>query len=182
MRVTSLKLANLRAVETAELSFQPGFNLIVGVNGVGKSTVLDALRVCASRLLPSMTESRAKAMTFAVDDIRSDLPFLDVELCLALGPDEFRFTRRQWRETFAADDSENLDRLRREILNSERLRDRARTLLRELEESHGVSDSDVFSPSLAQLKKVGRSAATGRLHLCAQSLAPDHPQPPAQGR
>ena len=42
MRITSLKLANIRAIETAEFRFQPGFNLIVGVNGVGKSTVLDA--------------------------------------------------------------------------------------------------------------------------------------------
>jgi ABC-type hemin transport system ATPase subunit len=160
MRITTLKLANLRAIEMAELRFRPGFNLIVGVNGVGKSTVLDALRICASRILPSMVESRAKAMTFAVDDIRIGLPFLDAELSLALGPDEFRFTRRQWRDTFAADDSENIDRLRREILNSERLRDRARTLLRELEESHGVSDSDAFAPSKATLKKTARSTAT----------------------
>ncbi len=160
MRFTGLKLANLRAIETAEFHFQPGINLIVGVNGVGKSTVLDALRIGVSRLLPSVTESRAKAMTFAVGDIRSGLPFLDAELSMALGPDEFRLTRRQWRETFAADDAGNLDRLRREILNSERLRDRARTLLRELEESHGVSDSDAFSPPLAQLKKAARSTAT----------------------
>ena len=33
-------------------------------------------------------------------------------------------------------------------------------LLRELEESHGVSDSDAFAPSLAELKKAARSAAT----------------------
>lgn len=35
MIVTRLKLANLRAIEAAEFRFQPGFNLIVGVNGVG---------------------------------------------------------------------------------------------------------------------------------------------------
>jgi len=159
MRVTSLKLANLRALEAAEFRFQPGFNLIVGVNGVGKSTVLDALRICISRILPSMTESRARAMSFAISDIRSGFPFLDAELSLAIGLDEFRFTRRQWRETFAADDQENLDRLRREILNSERPRDRARNLLRELEESPSVSDSDAFAPSQAELKSAARSVA-----------------------
>jgi hypothetical protein len=159
MRVTQLKLANLRAIEAAEFRFQAGFNLIVGVNGVGKSTVLDALRVCFSRILPLITESRAKAMSFAIDDIRSGFPFLEAELSLAIGLDEFRFTRRQWRETFAADDQDNLGRLRREILNSERLRDRARNLLRELEESHGVSDSDAFAPSQAQLKKAASAAA-----------------------
>ena len=51
MRVTALKHTNLRAIDAAEFRFQPGFNLIVGVNGVGKSTVLDALRICMSRIL-----------------------------------------------------------------------------------------------------------------------------------
>lgn len=48
MRVTALKLANLRAIGAAEFRFQAGFNLIVGVNGVGKTSMLDALRVCLS--------------------------------------------------------------------------------------------------------------------------------------
>ena len=109
MTVTSLKLTNLRAIETAEFQFRPGFNLIVGVNGVGKSTVLDALRICMSRVLPLMTESRAKAMSFAISDIRYGFPFMEAEVSLTIGCDEFRFTRRQWREVLAADDAENLN-------------------------------------------------------------------------
>ena len=57
---------------------------------------------------------------------------------IGTGANDFRFTRRQWRETFAADDTDNLDRLRRQILDSERLRERARTLLRELEERSDI--------------------------------------------
>ena len=45
MRVTVLKLADLRAIDATESRFQPGFNLIVGVNGVGKSTVLHVARL-----------------------------------------------------------------------------------------------------------------------------------------
>lgn len=153
MKITSLKLTNIRSIETAEFRFKPGFNLIVGVNGVGKSTVLDALRICLSRILPSTTESRAKPLSFDKSDIRSDFrdfPFLDANLSLTIGVDKLRFTRRQWRETFAADEEENLKELRREILESERLRDRARNLLRELEASHGVYDSDFFEPSKAR--------------------------------
>ena len=59
MRVTRLKLANLRAIEAAEFRFQPGFNLIVGVNGVGKTSVLDALRVCLSAVVKQVNELRA---------------------------------------------------------------------------------------------------------------------------
>jgi predicted ATP-binding protein involved in virulence len=43
MRVTSLTLTDLRAIEAARFRFAPGFNLIVGVNGVGKTTVLEAI-------------------------------------------------------------------------------------------------------------------------------------------
>ena len=159
MRITALKLANLRAIEAAEFRFQPGFNLIVGVNGVGKSTVLDALGICMSRILPLTTKSRAKAMAFAISDIRSGFPFLDAELSFTIGVQEFRFTRLQWRETFAPDDVANLERLRRVILDSERLRDRPRNLLRELEESQRVSDSDAFVPSKAVLKNAAYGAA-----------------------
>lgn len=161
MKITTLKVANLRAIEAAEFRFQPGFNLIVGVNGVGKSTVLDALRICISRILPSITESRAKAMSFSKDDIRAGFPFLDAELSVAIGLEEFRFTRRQWREHFVPDDVKNIDRLRREILNLERPPDRPRNLLRQLKDSQGVSDSDSFAPSLALLKKAAKSAVVG---------------------
>ncbi len=149
MKITSLKLTNIRSIETAEFRFQPGFNLIVGVNGVGKSTVLDALCICLSRILPLMSKSRTKVRSFDKRDIRIGFPFLDVDLSLTIGDGEFRYTRRQWKEEFAEDDAENLKQLRREILESVRLRDRALNLLRELEASHGVHDSDSFVPSKA---------------------------------
>lgn len=45
MKITRLLLVNVRAFEEADFTFKPGFNLIVGINGAGKSTVLDAIRV-----------------------------------------------------------------------------------------------------------------------------------------
>ena len=158
MEITSLKLTNIRSIETAEFRFKPGFNLIVGVNGVGKSTVLDALRICLSRILPLTTQSRAKRMSFSVDDIRSGFSFLDAELSMTVAVDEFRFTRRQWREPIVADSVQHIKKLRREILDSERLSDRARNVLRELEESKEVHDSDVFAPSKAKFMIAARVA------------------------
>lgn len=149
MILTRLKITNLRAIENAEFLFQPGFNLIVGVNGVGKTTVLDALRICQSRILRSWTKPRAKPISFEIEDIRSDFPFLDAELSLTINEEDFHFTRRQWREPIAADNEENLKNLQRKILESERLRDRAVKPLRELDETHGVYDSDFLLPSEA---------------------------------
>lgn len=149
MLVNSLKLANVRAIERAEFQFQPGFNLIVGVNGVGKSTALDALRICQSRILRCWPKPRVNAISFERDDIRSGFPFLDAELALTIDQKDFLFTRRQWKEPIAADSEENLKNLQREILESERLRDRRGKLLRDLEESLGVYDSDYLLPSEA---------------------------------
>lgn len=153
MKIKRMTVTNLRALEHVEFEFDPLINLIVGVNGVGKSTVLDALRIGSSRILPLITKSRTKAMSFSIDDIRSGRPFLDVDVSFEHNLHAFRYTRREWREKFATDDKENIEKLKREIRDSVRLRDRMRNMIRELDESQVVSDTDSFVPSQKELKK-----------------------------
>ena len=160
MIVTSLNLANVRAIETAELLLQPDFNLLVGVNGVGKSTVLYTLGICMSRILPVVTESRDKAMSFSPSDIRMGHHVLDAELTMKIGQGEFRFTRRQWRQRFAPDDRKNIQTLRRQIMKSERLSDRKRSLLRELDAPQALTDRDSFVPSRSKLRKIADAVTT----------------------
>jgi predicted ATP-binding protein involved in virulence len=45
MRIDSLLLENFKGFERRELTFHPQFNLIVGENGTGKTSVLDALSI-----------------------------------------------------------------------------------------------------------------------------------------
>ncbi|WP_144434117.1 AAA family ATPase, partial [Pseudomonas syringae] len=40
MRLDRLHLQNFRCYEDAHFDFQPGFNLVVGVNGSGKTALL----------------------------------------------------------------------------------------------------------------------------------------------
>jgi predicted ATP-binding protein involved in virulence len=152
MIVRRLKLTNVRGVEDAEFAFKAGLNLIVGVNGVGKTTALDVLRICFSRVLPGVTPSRAKAMSFDRSDIRLGFPFLNAVAHFEVGQQEYLFERREWRETVAADDVENLANLRREIIETERLRERPRKLLRELSTPQSLMDSDFYSPDKAALR------------------------------
>jgi predicted ATP-binding protein involved in virulence len=158
MIVTHLKLANLRAIEAAEFRFRTGFNLIVGVNGVGKTSVLDALRICMSRVLPTITTSQARSMSFGSGDVRNSCPFLDATVHLDISGQEFRFTRLQWREKVARDKTENLEHLRRQIIETERLRDRARNLLRALDRSQSLANIDMYAPAKSELR---RRAADG---------------------
>jgi predicted ATP-binding protein involved in virulence len=145
--VKELHLTHIRALDAASFKFRAGFNLIVGVNGVGKSTVLDALRICSSRVLPRATRVRLKPLSFDAKDIREEFPFLEATMFVDLGGKEFQYSRLEWKEQVAKDDPENLDALRRKILETERLRDRPRNLLRALVESQHLRNSDNFAPT-----------------------------------
>ena len=48
MRIDQLRVRNFKGFEDREVSLHPEFNLVVGVNGSGKTTVLDALAIAAA--------------------------------------------------------------------------------------------------------------------------------------
>src|SRR5882672_10823882 len=101
MRVTTLKLANLRVIEAAEFRFRSGFNLIVGVNGVGKTSMLDALRVCMSATVKQANKLRTPVESFTVDDIRAGADALSVECSAQIGASEHRYLIHKPREASA---------------------------------------------------------------------------------
>jgi len=70
MKLTRLKLVDVRAIASAEFHFQPDFNLIAGVNGVGKTTVLDTLTVCFSAIVRHANHRPRYGKSFVLDDIR----------------------------------------------------------------------------------------------------------------
>lgn len=100
MIVTYLKLTNLRAIKAAEFRFPeiPGFNLIVGVNGVGKTSVLDALSVCLSGVVKSANKLRGQVKRFADDDIRIGADSLTVECGVQMGQQEYNYLVHKPRE------------------------------------------------------------------------------------
>jgi predicted ATP-binding protein involved in virulence len=99
MIVNRLKIANLRAMEAAEFRFQPGFNLIVGVNGVGKTSVLDALGVCLSAVVKQVNKLRTRVEAFTPDDIRVGAEALTVECDITCRETDHTYLVHKPRET-----------------------------------------------------------------------------------
>lgn len=91
MRVTQLKLTNLRAIEAAEFRFQAGFNLIVGENGVGKTSVLEALAISLSAIVRQANGLRAKSGAFLNGDIRKGARALTAECSIHLDGHEYDY-------------------------------------------------------------------------------------------
>ena len=91
MKVITLQLTNLRPISFAKFRFQPGFNLLVGVNGVGKSSVLDALSVCLSAYIKKANGLRMRERRFSPSDIRAGASALNVECVSQIGSKEHHY-------------------------------------------------------------------------------------------
>ena len=98
MKVTGIKLANVRSIKTTELDFLPGFNLVVGDNGVGKTTLLNALAICLFEFERVYNRSNIGVpKPFRDDDIRVEAESLDVECSIDFEGSLYRFVMHQVR-------------------------------------------------------------------------------------
>lgn len=69
MRIDRLTLTNFRGLTNSTLDFTPGFNLIVGINGAGKTAALDALRIVLAKSVPEFVDRR---LSFPGIGLRAD--------------------------------------------------------------------------------------------------------------
>ena len=99
MIVTRLNPTNLRVIKAAEFQFQPSFNLIVGVNGVGKTSVLDALSVCLSAVVKQANKLRGRVEALSVADIRIGTDVMTVECDVRIGNQAHSYLLHKPRET-----------------------------------------------------------------------------------
>ncbi|MGT2456529.1 AAA family ATPase [Cupriavidus basilensis] len=84
MKVKRLSLLNFRGIERLSVDFTQRTTAFVGVNGVGKSTVLDALAIALSQLTWRINGHPQKARPIALDDIRHGADFARIEMTVEL--------------------------------------------------------------------------------------------------
>lgn len=72
MRIKNITLDNFKCFEHLEMDFHPSMNLIVGINGTGKSSVLEALRILLGSLFLSVDKYNGKILCPGIgnDDVR----------------------------------------------------------------------------------------------------------------
>lgn len=72
MKVEKLQIENYRGLENVLLNADAHINLIVGVNGAGKSTILDALACPLSWFIARMRNPKGNGTTIPFDDIQNE--------------------------------------------------------------------------------------------------------------
>lgn len=91
MKIKKLEVANYRGLSTKvdeevrpirSFFFDEQFNVIVGANGIGKSSVLDVVALLLSRILPLTTPARNSKQRFLFSDVRSESRSLTARIWL----------------------------------------------------------------------------------------------------
>ncbi|MCP4345219.1 MAG: AAA family ATPase [Desulfobacterales bacterium] len=72
MKIKSLELQNFRSASKITFDFTSQLNLFVGVNGSGKSTVLDALSICLSWLVKRIEQEYVRGSDIPVSSLRNN--------------------------------------------------------------------------------------------------------------
>ncbi|WFF41999.1 DUF2813 domain-containing protein [Salinicola endophyticus] len=80
MRLESLGLTNFRGFDRLEIDFDERMTVIAGVNGVGKSSVLQAIAIAYSQSLPEFTVSREKSLPLLGTDIQQGSSTCTIEM------------------------------------------------------------------------------------------------------
>ena len=70
MKITKIKIKNFRAFKATEFNLNEHINVFVGINGVGKSTVLDSLAISLSWLINRIQRSNASGRHIPEFNIR----------------------------------------------------------------------------------------------------------------
>jgi predicted ATP-binding protein involved in virulence len=92
MKLKSIELLNFRGIAKMNLDFTERTTALVGVNGVGKSTVLDALAIALSHLTWRINEQPLKARPIAIDDIRIGSDFARISIAVELRQEDVRWS------------------------------------------------------------------------------------------
>ncbi len=78
MKLMALSLTHYRGFKQIDIDFESDITVIAGVNGAGKSSILDAIAACLSHVLPEITLSRNRKLPMDVTDVTIGAEILQV--------------------------------------------------------------------------------------------------------
>lgn len=91
MKITSLSLTNYRGVQSLNLDFHDNVNVFFGVNGAGKSSVLDAAAIMLSWAVSRIRHSGTAGRPILETEITNGKAFSSIELFCGDGTQEIEW-------------------------------------------------------------------------------------------
>lgn len=114
MMFKEIRLVNFRGIADMVLPFTTRTTAILGANGVGKSSVLDALAIALSNMTERIAGQATKARDISPDDIKNDAAYARIQVTAELGvdaPTTWAIARNRKAGKHPAQRSSDLDQL-----------------------------------------------------------------------
>lgn len=115
MHVISIEVAGFRGIRNLQLQFSKGVNVIVGVNGAGKSAILDCTAIMLSRLVGRIRSTSGTGRFFSESDINNDARFIQSEIEVSFQGEAVRWHVTKRRRGRAGQRISGLDNLRKHV-------------------------------------------------------------------
>lgn len=96
MKVIKLTLTNFRGIEKLTINFDKNMNALTGINGAGKSSVLDALAIGLSHLIARINGNANKSRKMTEYDILKGKTFAKIELDIEIFDDKMNKQIISW--------------------------------------------------------------------------------------
>lgn len=111
MIVKELRLQNFRGFEDITWQFSDKINVLVGVNGVGKSSVLNAIAILISRLIWRIRSNKSTGRQFAHNDVKKGQIQTSNTIKICIDNDEISWTVGKHRSSVKNQTITNLENL-----------------------------------------------------------------------
>ncbi|MXX07521.1 MAG: AAA family ATPase [Gammaproteobacteria bacterium] len=128
MKIKSLKISNFRGIPDLELTFNDKVNVFVGVNGAGKSSILDCAAILLSRFIWRIRTSAGTGRMFTEADINNSAFETQNEIEISFREELISWSvtktkrgRKQQTITRLGELKEQIDRLRADFLSDENI-------------------------------------------------------------
>lgn len=80
MKIKSIHIENFRSAKDLKIDFEDNLNVLVGVNGAGKTTILETLTLCMSWLIKRIQRQNSSGLMISDSDIRYDSSFASIRI------------------------------------------------------------------------------------------------------
>ena len=115
MKLRSLEIAGFRGIPALKLEFSDQVNVLAGVNGVGKSAVLDCIAIMLSRLLGRIRSSTGTGRFFTEFDISNQFHHTQNEIAIYFQEEIVSWCVTTSRKRRTGQTITKLDELRRHV-------------------------------------------------------------------
>ena len=91
MKIKKINIENYRSIKDIHLDLRDNLNVFVGINGSGKTTILDAISTSLSWLVNRIQRLNSSGNHISETDIRNETSSSSIELCVTENEKDFNW-------------------------------------------------------------------------------------------